>query len=79
MERDAVVSAVQEAFERTFKKVPFSETLKKDEVKKWDSMNHVKLMMALEKKFKIRFSGVEVAALHSVGEIVKILEEKLSS
>jgi acyl carrier protein len=42
----------------------------------WDSLMHVRLMIALEKAFGIRFSSSEVAALPDVGALVDLLHRK---
>jgi acyl carrier protein len=43
----------------------------------WDSFNHVNLVIAIETEFGVRFSTDEVAALQNVGDLKRLLEEKL--
>jgi acyl carrier protein len=45
----------------------------------WDSLGHLKLMMAIEKKFKIRFTASEISSLNSVGDIVELVSLKYNS
>ena len=45
-------------------------------VKKWDSLNHIKLMFELEKIKKKKFSSSQIIKLTSVKEIIKILNIK---
>ena len=44
----------------------------------WDSLNHMKLIFALEEEFKVLFSEEQIVAMTSYPKIVSILEELLS-
>ena len=46
------------------------------DVANWDSMMHVSLMLAVERRFKIRFSSSEVAGLKDVGELEDLVSRK---
>ena len=46
------------------------------DVKGWDSLNHVTLIYATEKKFGVRFSIREVQGLQNVGEMITLIEKK---
>ncbi len=45
----------------------------------WDSLTHVNLIVAVEKKFKIAFTTKEVVALKNVGDFYRLIVKKLSS
>jgi len=49
-----------------------------DKVERWDSINHVNLLMTVERTFKIRFSLGEIKQLRNVGEMVALVEKKLA-
>jgi acyl carrier protein len=42
----------------------------------WDSLNHVRIMISIEKAFGIRFSAAESKKLANVGELVKLIDTK---
>lgn len=44
----------------------------------WDSLNHVRIMISIEKAFGIRFSAAETKKLANVGELVKLIDAKKS-
>ena len=48
-----------------------------EEVKQWDSLNFVGLIMAVEDEFKIQLTTLEAAALTSVLAIEQYLQERL--
>lgn len=42
----------------------------------WDSLGHIRLMLAVEKKFKIKFKASEVSSLKNVGELAELVAKK---
>jgi len=44
------------------------------DIRGWDSLKNVKLIVQIEKKFKIRFSTGEVVGLKNVGELLALIE-----
>ena len=46
------------------------------EVPGWDSLNHVRVILAVEKEFNVRLKGVEILRLKSVGELQKLVDLK---
>lgn len=49
------------------------------DVEGWDSLSHIYLVVAIEKKFKIKFTTQEIQGWKNVGEILKNLNRKLSA
>lgn len=45
----------------------------------WDSLMHVRLVIAVEKAFGVRFSSSEVASLANVGELADAVARKAGS
>ena len=44
-------------------------------VKNWDSFNHLNLILALEEKFNIRFATEEMANMANVGDLFVLLNK----
>ncbi len=42
----------------------------------WDSLSHVRVIMAVEQAYNIRFRTLEVIRLKNVGELQALLEKK---
>ena len=47
-----------------------------DTIEKWDSLQHLNLVLALEDEFSVQFTPEEMAELLSAELIVMLLEEK---
>ncbi len=39
----------------------------------WDSLAHIRLIVAIEKSFQLRFSANEISKLENVGEMVDLI------
>lgn len=49
-----------------------------EDVEEWTSLTHIQLIVAVEKKFGVKFTTVEVMKLKNVGEFIALIEKKLA-
>jgi acyl carrier protein len=47
------------------------------DVKGWDSLTNVDLVVSVEKHFKIKLTTRDVVSLKNVGELVRLVEQKI--
>lgn len=57
---------------------PMNDEMKAFEVPGWDSLSHVRIICAIEKAYKIKFRNVEIVRLRSVGDLQKLIDQKLA-
>lgn len=43
----------------------------------WDSLAHIRLIITIEKAFKVKFSTSEIAKLEKVGDLASLVQSKL--
>ncbi len=75
-------TAVMEQLEEVFRKVFFDDSieLRREhtaiDIGGWDSLSHVRLIMAMERHFSIALAAAEVAGLNDVGALADLIAAK---
>ncbi len=79
MTREEVFNGVQDIFRDIFDEddLVISDSTSSDEIEDWDSLNHINLVSAIEKEFKIKFALGELMTLKDVGAMIDLMVEKL--
>ena len=49
-----------------------------NQVPGWDSFNHINVILAVEKEYKIHFKGLEILRVKNIGELQKLIDSKMS-
>jgi acyl carrier protein len=49
-----------------------------NDVEEWDSLNHIQLVVGVEREFKIRFPSQEIQSWGTVGDMVNSVYAKVS-
>ena len=58
--------------------IQLSATTTAADIEEWDSLSHIELTVAIEKKFNIRFSSKEIQGWKNVGELVESIAAKVN-
>jgi acyl carrier protein len=48
-----------------------------EDVDGWDSLNHIRLILSIQRTFGLKFSALETGQLKNVGALVQLIEAKL--
>lgn len=65
-----------ESIFQKFLGVQFKPAVRRSDIPKWDSLTHVKIILEIEKQFKVRFSPGEAVSINSTDELIRLLSEK---
>lgn len=79
MTREEILNEISNVFADTLDedKIALTESSTADEVEGWDSLTHVQLVVAVERKFKVRFTAKEIQSWKNVGEMIDSITSKL--
>lgn len=79
MSREEVFEKVQEIFRDVFddEELIISDKTNSDEIEDWDSLEHISLIVSMEKEFSMKFDIKEVNKLENVGEMIDLIKRKM--
>lgn len=79
MDRETIRRQLQAVMREVFDDdgVEISDATTAGDVKGWDSLNHINLVIAVEERFKVKLTTREVVSLKNVGEMLSLLQSKL--
>lgn len=78
MDKEKIKARLTEIFQDVFDddSITLTEKTTADDIDAWDSLEHISLISAVEKAFKMRFTMKEVSGMKNVGEMIDILAER---
>ena len=79
MSREEVYQQLNEVFRDVFddEDITVNDATTADDIEDWDSLEHINLIVAVEKKFNIKFNMGEVNKFKNVGEMVDAILAKM--
>jgi acyl carrier protein len=80
MNREQAFERVQEIFRDIFddQDLVIQDSTSSSDIEDWDSLNHINLVVAIEKDFKIKFNFNELSGLKDVGAMIDLILEKVN-
>ncbi len=79
MNKEEIYEKLNEVFQDVFDddEIKVNEQTTSNDIEDWDSLEHINLIVAVEKEFGIKFNMNEVTSMKNVGEMVAIIEERV--
>lgn len=79
MTRETVFEALNQVFQDVFDddEIQVGDSTTADDIKDWDSLEHINLIVAVEKRFGIKFNMGEVTTMKNVGEMADIILQRI--
>ena len=59
--------------------ITLTPTMTAEDVDGWDSMNHIFIVVEIEKRFGIKFQAAEMEELKNVGELAALVRKKVGA
>ncbi len=76
MTRDQLLNDINSIFRTIFNDdaVVITERSSAKDIDEWDSLNNIQIVIAVEKRFKVRFKAAEIRGWKNVGEMCDSIE-----
>jgi len=79
LSRDEILREIAEIMRDVFDEddLQVSPETSAEDVEEWDSLSHVRLIVAIERKFGFKFKNSEIEGLKNVGDLVNTVATKV--
>ena len=79
MSREEIMEKVNEIFRDVFddESLVITDSTNSDDIEDWDSLEHISLIISMEKEFNMKFDIKEVNKLENVGQMVDMIRDKM--
>lgn len=75
MKREEVFEKVQDIFREVFDddSLTITDSTNSDDIEDWDSLEHIALVVSMEKEFSLKFDIKQVNKLENVGQMIDLI------
>lgn len=79
MDEPEIYARLTQIFEDVFDEdsIEVTPELSAKDVDGWDSLTHIRLILTVERAFKIKFFTSEIGKLGNVGDLVKLIKARV--
>lgn len=76
------INAIYDRLDRVFRDVFDDNSIRlspetiADDIEDWDSLEHITLISAVERAFKMKFKMSEISSMRNVGEMVQLIAQR---
>ena len=78
MDESTIYARLTEIFQNVFDDdlITATPALSAKDVDRWNSLTHIRLMLTIERAFKVKFSTSEMGKMENVGDLVTLLKAR---
>jgi acyl carrier protein len=79
MDDSQIYARMEDIFHDVFDddSIKVSPDLSAKDVDGWDSLTHIRLILTVQKEFKVKFSTSEIGKLENVGGLVELIKARV--
>jgi acyl carrier protein len=78
MDDEAIYGRLVDVFDDVFEEesIAITPELSAKDVDGWDSLTHIRLILTVEKAFKVKFATAEIGQMKNVGDLVALIKAR---
>lgn len=79
MKNDDILSSIEEIVRRILENetIKLTNQITINQVPGWDSLNHIRIIIAIENKFKMKYTAEEIRTIQDIGKLCDIVHGKV--
>ena len=80
MNKEKILAELQPIFQDIFddEELAVTEETSASDIEDWDSLVQIRIVMAVEKHFSVKFTFDELQVLKNVGDMIDLIQEKVA-
>ena len=81
MDKSDVLNQLTEVFRKVLDDpgITLTPETTAEDVETWDSLNHIFIVVEVERHFGVKFQAAEMEELRNVGELADVIQKRLAS
>ena len=78
MAHESIKQEITDIFEEVMdlEEVTLTDDTTANDIEEWDSLSHIRLIIAIERSFGIKFTNAEIESLKKFGDLVALVGRK---
>ncbi len=78
MEKNEILEQLQDVFRMVLdnQDIVLAPETTSDDVEDWDSLSHIQLIVAIEKRFGVKFTSREILSWDNIGDMIDSIANK---
>ncbi len=78
MSKEDILQRIQDVFRDIFNddSLNINKETNANDIEDWDSLHHIRLVLSVEKEFKVKFSMDELQTFKNVGDMIDLINKK---
>jgi len=79
MDKEEILATVTSVFKEILdnEQIVLVRATTAGDIEEWDSLSHIQLVVAIEKKFGIRFTSSQIQSWRNVGEMIDSIGDRI--
>ena len=77
---ESIRAQLQSVFQKVFANpsMQITDEMAAADVKGWDSVAHIDLVLAVEEAFDVEFSTTDIGKMRNIGDLIRLIEKRKS-
>jgi acyl carrier protein len=76
---DTIRGIMNDVFDVDLENGSVTQDTTASDIEEWDSLSHIRLIVAIERRFRVKFKNAEIGKLKRLGDLVALVQAKTAA